>query len=117
MRRARSVVWTFVAIAAVLVLARLALNPFVGRRTQRVLDSLNGYRGSFKTVKVSLWKLSYTIDGLKLVQVPAPPGATEKRPFFYSDRIEIGLHWRDLIHKHELVGTVELDQPKLNLIA
>ncbi|HZR11063.1 MAG TPA: DUF748 domain-containing protein [Myxococcales bacterium] len=60
--------------------------------------------------------LSYTIDGLKLVQVPTPKGGQKDRPFFYARRIELGLHWRDLIHKHELVGNVELDGPKLNLI-
>ena len=116
-RRHQPWLWVPAIVAALLVIGRLALNPFASRHTQQVLDSLQGYRGSFDTVAISLWKLSYTIEGLKLVQVPTPPGGSEKRPFFYARRIEIGLHWRDLIHKHELVGTVELDQPKLNLIA
>ncbi|MFL5408272.1 MAG: DUF748 domain-containing protein [Myxococcales bacterium] len=113
----RKLVWSLVVLAVVLLGARLALNPFVAKHTKQVLASLKGYRGTFDDVSVSLWHLSYTIDGLKLVQVPAPPGAVEKRPFFYAKRIEIGLHWRDLIHKREIVGSVELDQPKLNLIA
>ena len=104
-------------IAALLIAGRLALNPFVARHTRQVLQSLKGYRGSFDDVSISLSHLSYTIDGLKLVQVPTPPGASEKRPFFYAQRIRIGLHWRDLIHEQELVGDVELDRPKLNLIA
>src|SRR3954465_7200068 len=104
-------------VAAVLVAGRIALNPFVTAHTRTVLESLKGYRGSFDSVSVNLHKLSYTIEGLKLVQVPTPPGGSEKRPFFHARRIEIGLHWRDLIHKHELVGSVELDAPKLNLIA
>ena len=109
--------WALAFVAVVVVAARFALNPFVARHTQQVLDSLKGYRGSFKDVSISLWRLSYTIDGLKLVQVPTPPGASEKRPFFYAERIQIGLHWRNLIHNRELVGTTELDRPKLNLIA
>src|SRR3954465_678509 len=113
----RKLVWSLVILAVVLLGARLALNPFVAKHTKQVLASLKGYRGTFDEVSVSLWHLSYTIDGLKLVQVPTPPGASEKRPFFYARRIEIGLHWRDLIHKHELVGTVEPDHPKLDLIA
>lgn len=116
-RVGRGFLWVIGVIVVLLIAGRIALNPFVSRHTQKVLDSLHGYRGSFDTVSVRLWKLSYTIDGLKLVQVPTPPGGSEKRPFFYAKRIEIGLHWRDLIHKHELVGTVELDGPKLNLIA
>src|SRR4051812_39731421 len=117
MRRHRGLWITLLVIAGLLVAGRLALNPFVSRHTQQVLDSLKGYRGSFDSVSVSLYKLSYTIDGLKLVQTPTPPGGSEKRPFFYARRIEIGLHWRDLIHTHELVGSAELDQPKMNLIA
>lgn len=104
-------------IAAILVAGRLALNPFVKHHTQQVLDSLQGYKGSFKDVSVSLYRLSYTIDGLKLVQVPAPRGGETKRPFFFAERIRLGLHWRDLIHKHELVGSVEIDEPKMNFVA
>jgi hypothetical protein len=116
-RRHRALLISAVVVAGLLVAGRLALNPFATRHTQQVLDSLKGYRGSFKDVSVSLHRLSYTIDGLKLVQVPTPRGASEQRPFFYAQRIEIGLHWRDLIHKRELVGSVEIDRPKLNLIA
>jgi hypothetical protein len=116
-RRRTKLLWTSGVVVALLIAGRLALNPFISQHTQLVLDSLKGYRGSFDDVSVSLWRLSYTIDGLKLVQVPTPPGATDKRPFFHANRIRIGLHWRNLLHKHELVGSVELDQPKMNLIA
>ena len=115
--RHRKLLLSLAIVAVLLVAARLALNPFVASHTREVLASLKGYRGSFDDVSVSLWRLSYTIDGLKLVQVPTPPGGSEKRPFFHAARIAIGLHWRDLIHKRELVGTVDLDRPKLNLIA
>ncbi len=110
------VVIVVAAVVGLLAAARLALNPLAARHTRQVLASLHGYRGTFDAVSVSPWHLSYAIEGLKLVQVPTPPGASEKRPFFYARRIEIGLHWRDLIHRHELVAGVELDEPKLNLI-
>jgi hypothetical protein len=116
-RRRRALVVALLAVAAVLVAGRLALTPFVARQTRHVLQNLKGYRGSFDDVSFSLRHLSYTIEGLKLVQIPTPPGGDEKRPLFYARRVEIGLHWGDLIHRHELVGTVELDGPKLNLIA
>jgi uncharacterized protein DUF748 len=115
--RHRRLAITLAVVAGLLLAGRIALHPFVSRHTQAVLDSLQGYRGSFDTVSVNLHRLSYTIEGLKLVQVPTPPGGRDERPFFHARRIEIGLHWRDLIHKHELVGSVELDEPKLNLIA
>jgi hypothetical protein len=115
--RRRVIAVVLLTVAAVLVAGRLALTPFVARQTRHVLQNLKGYRGSFDDVSFSLLRLSYTIDGLKLVQIPTPPGGDEKRPLFYAKRIEIGLHWDNLIHKHELVGTAELDGPKLNLIA
>jgi Domain of Unknown Function (DUF748) len=110
-------VGALLAVAAVLIASRLALTPLVARHTRQILQDLKGYRGSFDDVSFSLLRLSYTIEGLKLVQVPTPPGGDEKRPFFYAKRIEIGLHWRNLIYKHELVGNAVLDRPKLNLIA
>ena len=116
-QRRRILLWSLVVVAALLVAARIALNPFVAKHTRSVLQSLRGYRGTFDGVTLSFVHLSYTIDGLKLVQVPTPKGAAEKRPFFYAKRIEIGLHWRDLLYRRELVGSVELDEPKLNLIA
>jgi uncharacterized protein DUF748 len=116
-RGRRALLIGLAVFAGLLVAARLALNPFVARHTRQVLASLKGYRGSFDDVSVSLYRLSYTIDGLKLVQVPTPRGGSEQRPLFFARRIRIGLHWRDLIHKHELVGDVELDHPKLNLVA
>ena len=115
--RHKGLLIALLVVAGLLVAGRLALNPFVAKHTRDVLASLKGYRGSFDDVSVSLYRLSYTIDGLKLVQVPTPPGGSEKRPFFFAQRVRIGLHWRDLIHKRELVGDVELDKPKLNLIA
>lgn len=113
----RLALFSAAALLSALVAFRLLLNPFVARHTREVLSSLKGYRGHFTDVSVSLLHLSYTIDGLKLVQVPTPPGASEKRPFFYARRIRIGLRFRELIYRRELVATVELDGPKLNLIA
>ena len=75
-RRHRKLLLSLAVVAAALVAARLALNPFVESHTRQVLGSLKGYRGSFDDVSVSLWRLSYTIDGLKLVQVPTPPGGS-----------------------------------------
>jgi Domain of Unknown Function (DUF748) len=115
-RASRVLLVVVVAIVALVVAVRIALNPIAAKHTRQVLSTLHGYRGTFDDVSVSLWRLSYTIDGLKLVQVPTPKGASEKRPFFFAKRIEIGLHWRDLIHRRELVGSVEMDEPKLNLI-
>ena len=50
----RRLLWTLAIVAAVLFAARLALNPFVSHRTQKVLDSLHGYRGSFHAGCVGL---------------------------------------------------------------
>src|SRR5438270_12973437 len=87
--RRRAIVVAVLVVAAVLIGARLALTPFVAQQTRHVLQNLKGYRGRFDDVSFSLLRLSYTIDGLKLVQVPTPRGGDEKRPLFYAQRIEI----------------------------
>src|ERR1700682_839150 len=115
--RRRVILGALLSIAAVLIAGRLALTPFVARHTRQVLQNLKGYRGSFDDVSFSLLRLSYTIDGLKLVQVPTPPGGDTKRPYFYARHIGIGVHLRQLIQKRELVAALEVDGPKMNIIA
>jgi hypothetical protein len=80
LRPRRGLLWVLAIVVLVVAAVRIALNPLVARRTRAVLSTLQGYRGTFDDVSVSLWRLSYTIEGLKLVQVPTPPGGSEKRP-------------------------------------
>lgn len=100
------------AIAALLVLARLALDPLATWRTRRVLSDLEGMRGTFSDVEVRVVDLSYAIRDLRLEKV-APGG--DALPFLEVARARFGLQWRELL-RGNVVARVDLDAPKLNVV-
>jgi hypothetical protein len=114
-RRTRPVLWTVSALLLVLVAGRLALTPLAERRTRQVLASIRGYRGDFSDVSVSLLRLSYTIEGIDLVQDPESAAESKARPHFHAKRIEISLDWREIVRRRVLVAAVKLEEPKLHV--
>lgn len=70
----------------------LGLQPLARFATQRALDSVSGYVGSFKDVHISLLPLRYTVTHLKL-------DPTDKsRPLIYAENTVAGVDWRWLFH-------------------
>jgi hypothetical protein len=113
----RTAWWALGIFVGLLVVGRLLLNPLLAHRTQEILDSIDGYHASFEGISISLYKLSYSIEGLKLTQVPPPPGVAEDRPLLYAKRVQVGLHWRSLLDRRQFVGAVEVDDPRLDAVA
>ena len=108
----RLAVVVLAAIALVIVAAALALQPLAEWRTRRALAGLEGMTSRFSSVRVSLRDLSYEIDGLRVEKRSAGGKAL---PFFEARRIRLGLLGREILRGH-LVGRVDLDEPKLNLV-
>jgi hypothetical protein len=103
-----------VAVVAVLVaIVDVALDPLVTWRTRVVLNELEGYRGRFTDVTVSLRDLSYRIEELRLEKTSAGGAAL---PFFEVRSAEIGLYWKELVRGH-FVAAIRFEKPKLNLVA
>ena len=100
-------------LAVVLVGARLALDPLVAWRTRIVLSHLEGMRGRFQAIDVSLHDLSYEITGLSIEKVGAGGAAT---PYFSVERAKLGLYFKELIRGH-VVAAVDLERPRMNLIS
>jgi hypothetical protein len=92
---------------------RLALDPLVTWRTRVVLNDMEGYRGRFSDVKLSLRDLSYRIEGLRLEKTSAGGAAL---PFLEVRKAEIGLYWKELVRGH-VVAAIRLEGPELNLVA
>lgn len=111
-RRIRRLAVAIAALAAVLVLARLALDPLVTWRTRKVLNGLRGMRGTFADVEVNVHDLSYAIRGLRIQKVTAGGDAV---PFFEARYARFGLYWKQLVRGH-IVADIELLDPRLNLI-
>ncbi len=60
--------WAVAAVLVLLVAARVALGPLVTHLTQKGLDSLTGYEGTFSQVHVSLLPARLTLTDLRLVE-------------------------------------------------
>ncbi len=102
------VVGVLVAVAAAVL---IALQPLARWETRRILGSLQGMRGTFESVHVTVRDLSYEIQGLKVDKV-APDG--EHHPFFRVAKARAGIYFRQLLHGH-VVAAVELDRPRVFL--
>jgi hypothetical protein len=103
-----------IAVVVLLVLAGaglIALQPLARWETRRVLGSLQGMRGSFQSVHVTLRGLSYEIRGLRLDKV-GPDG--EGHPFFQVPEARAGIYFHELVRGH-VVAAVDLLRPRLTL--
>lgn len=103
----RPIFWVAAILVVVLVGARLALDPIAARVTQRGLDALENYTGSFNRVRVGLFPPSYKILDLKLSQ----QGTDPDEPLVYVKELETRLIGRKLF-KGQLVAVASLREPK-----
>jgi hypothetical protein len=96
------------AILLVIVVGvRLALNPIAAHFTQKGLDSLEGYQGTFDKVSVGLFPPSYKITDLKLTQ----QGTKPEEPLAYVKTLKASLIGRKLL-KGQLVAVATADHAK-----
>ena len=98
------------ALALVLLVVALALPSLARRKTREALDGLDGARGEFQDVQVTLFPLRYTVTRLKITQNEA----VVKQPFFYAERLEVTLRAASLL-RGVLRGAVEADRVKVVL--
>ncbi len=91
----------------------MGLDALALQRTRETLANLEGYRGEFSDVSVSVLHLSYSVHGLKIV--PEPRGGTGAQLSFGAKRLEIALVASELVRRRARVLRVELDDPKLEV--
>jgi len=100
-------------IAVVLLLAvRLALPAVLRSAINSRLQKIPDYRGSVDEVGVSLYRGAYTLHGL----VIRKRSGEITEPFFSVRKIDFSVAWRELFHG-QLVSDIEMEQPKLTLVA
>lgn len=85
-------VWATLAAGILVLGAYLGLQPLARYATQRTLDSVPGYFGSFEHVHVSLLPLRYTVTHLKLEPTD------KSRPLIYAEKTSAGIDWKWLLH-------------------
>lgn len=101
-------------VVALLLLVVFGLDPVIEWQTRKRLEVLQPeYQVTFEDVSFRPTRLSFVLKGLKVMKQSA---GGEKLPYFSAGRIETRVYGRELLHLH-LVVRVEVDEPRLNLIA
>jgi hypothetical protein len=97
-------------LALVLLVLAIGLQPYARKKTREALVGLDGARGDFRDVQVSLFPLRYTITRLKISE----KDSLLKQPSFYAERLAVTLRWGSLLHG-VFRGTVDGHRVKIVL--
>jgi hypothetical protein len=98
-------------VLAVLLSARLVLPYFITKYVNRVLNELEGYRGTIDDVDVHLIRGAYQIQGLKIFKA-----GHNEMPFVDIPLSDLSIEWSALLNG-AIVGEVKFDKPILNFIS
>jgi hypothetical protein len=101
-----------VVVGALALLVRALLDPVATRVTRKGLAGLDGYRGDFERVHVTLLQPGYVITRLKVIEVP---GGSWKTPLFYAEKVSVAVEWRQLL-RGRIVAVVRVTAPKIQVV-
>jgi len=96
------------AMVVLVVVIRLILDPVAAHYTRKALNDLEGMRGDFADVHVTVFPPGYQIRKIKLIDTESKA----KEPLFYADRVWTQLDGRSLLH-FKLQGRGRIDGPKV----
>ena len=96
-------------VVVVVVVIRLILDPVAAHFTRKGLDQMDGFRGDFESVHVTIFGPGYTIQRLKLKE---DPGGSWKAPAFYAESVHLSVDWRRLLHA-QIVAAARIVEPKI----
>jgi hypothetical protein len=102
------VVYTLLAIAAVLIVARLLAPSYVQRAINRRLSRIPGYDGHVSDVRLQIWRGAYELDGMQVVK----SNGKVKEPFFKAKQIDFSVAWRELLDRR-FVGDIYIEDAHL----
>lgn len=108
----RPIVWVGAGLVVILIAIRLLLDPVAAHYTQKALDDMPGFKGTFEGVHVTLLPPGYEIKKLKMIE---EPGGNWKEPMVYVEHARGEIYWRKLLHR-QLVARLRVDNPKLTIV-
>ena len=111
MRRQNKYLLILGIVVAVVVAARLALEPILLDYANDKLMALKSYDGHIEDLDLALLRGGYDIKGIEIVKT----GAGQPVPFFKCDRIEATIEWHSLL-RGSLVAEGDLYRPQVNLV-
>jgi hypothetical protein len=98
-------------IVVLVVVVRLILDPVAAHYTRRALNEMEGMRGDFADVHVTVFPPGYQIRKIKLFDTESK----SREPLFYADRVWSQLDGRSLVH-FRLDGKARIDGPKVVVV-
>lgn len=111
MRRRNKYLLILGIVVALLVAARLALEPILLDYANDKIDALDAYEGHIDDLDLALLRGGYDIKGIEIVKT----GSGQPVPFFKGERIEATVEWRSLL-RGSLVAEGDLYGPQVNLV-
>jgi hypothetical protein len=111
MSHRRKIVIALLAVVLLLVSVRVALPYLVEDLVNDRLAALDGYDGHVSDIDIHLWRGAYSIDGVEIVKT----GASRPIPFFRTDRLNLSVEWRSLLHG-SIVSEASFVRPQVNLV-
>ncbi|MGN6480984.1 hypothetical protein [Luteibacter sp.] len=109
--RYRRSLWVLLAVAIVLVVARIALPYIVLNQLNARLARMGSYAGHIEDIDIHLWRGAYSLDSLRITKVDGKIPV----PLYDARRTDISLSWVALTRGH-LRGKVEFIEPTLNFV-
>lgn len=104
-------------LVALIIVLRLILDPLANHKTRAALNKLDGFKGDFQRVHVTVFGPGYDITHLKLIAVPDgvdKDDVGDNPPLIYVDRLHVGIDWRALLH-FKLQASLRLTDPKFTI--
>jgi hypothetical protein len=107
----RKTLIVLLAVALLLVVARMSMPYFVEDYVNDKLASLDSYDGHVGDIDIHLWRGAYSIDDIVIVKT----GASRPVPFFRTDRLDLSVEWRSLF-RGSVVAEASFLGPEVNLV-
>ncbi|WP_080057899.1 DUF748 domain-containing protein [Spirosoma aerolatum] len=98
-----------IALAVLLIIARLLLPYFVLRYVNKTLADMGGYTGHVEDIDIQLIRGAYQIDDLRIRKI----NGSIKEPFLFIPKTDLSVEWKALF-KGRLVSEVECYKPEIN---
>jgi uncharacterized protein DUF748 len=110
--RARNSLFASLALAILLVAARLALPGAIRMHLNHLLENNPRYEGRVGDVEVALYRGAYRIHDVEMRK----RGGRVPVPFLEAPLIDVSVLWQALL-RGRFVGEMVLEQPQLNFVA
>ena len=104
--------WIPLALIVIAIAVRIVMTPIATRMARDSLQSMPGFKGSFRELSIRTLTTSVIIEGLSLDRdPPADPGT----PFITMEKVHLTLFWRELF-KGKIVGSAKILKPKFHIV-